>query len=160
MIGASAAVSAVMVAATVQSPNYPLRFMFIPFTFKLWWICAGLLVLDVIKIPSGNSGGHISHLGGALIGYLYMIQLQKGNDLGTPIEKTMDWFVSLFKPSEKVKLKTVHKKKAKTTKPNTKHKGKTDNQQQIDAILDKISKSGYESLSKKEKDFLFRAGKQ
>lgn len=159
LVGASAAVSAVMVAATVQTPDSPLRFMFIPFTFKLWWITVGLLVLDVIRIPNGNAGGHLSHLGGALLGYIYMKQLQKGNDLGTPVEKTMDWIVNAFKPNDKPKLKTVHK--TKKTKSNVVRSTKnTNTQQQIDAILDKISKSGYESLSKKEKDFLFKAGKQ
>ena len=161
LVGASAAVNAVMVAATVQSPDSPLRFMFIPITFKLWWITVGLLVLDVIRIPSGNAGGHLSHLGGALIGYLYMKQLQKGNDIGVPVEKTMDWIVALFKPREKgkVKMKTVHKAKKTKSKVVRSTKG-TDTQKQIDAILDKISKSGYESLSKKEKDFLFKVGKQ
>lgn len=159
LVGASAAVSAVMVAATVQSPDSPLRFMFIPITFKLWWITVGLLVLDVVRIPGGNAGGHLSHLGGALIGYIYMKQLQKGNDLGTPVEKTMDWFVALFKPSDTVKMKTVHKA-AKTKSKVVRSTSTTDNQKQIDAILDKISKSGYESLSKNEKDFLFKVGKQ
>lgn len=163
LVGASAAVSAVMVAATIQSPEMPLRFMFIPITFKLWWICVGLLVLDVVRIPGGNAGGHIAHLGGAFIGYLYMKQLQKGNDIGAPVEKTMDWIVGLFKPTKNVKLKTVHRKYSKTqktTRRNSITHQKTDTQKQIDAILDKISKSGYESLSKKEKDFLFREGKQ
>ena len=88
-----------------------------------------------------------------------MKQLQKGNDIGAPVEKTMDWFVNLFKPSEKIKLKTVHKKVEKPSK-RTFSNTKTDTQKQIDAILDKISKSGYESLSKKEKEYLFKAGKQ
>ena len=159
LVGASAAVNAIMVAATIQSPNSPLRFMFIPITFKLWWITVGLLVLDVIRIPSGNAGGHLSHLGGALIGYIYMKQLQKGNDIGAPVEKTMDWIVGLFKPSEKARMKTVHK--VKKTKSRVVRSSKTSNtQKEIDAILDKISKSGYESLSKKEKDFLFQAGKK
>ena len=159
LVGASAAVSAIMVAATVQSPDSPLRFMFIPITFKLWWITVGVLILDVVRIPGGNAGGHLSHLGGALIGYVYMKQLQKGNDLGTPVEKTMDWIVGLFKPSDKVKMKTVHKAK-KTSSKVVRSTKTTDSQKQIDAILDKISKSGYESLSKKEKDFLFKVGKE
>ena len=159
LIGASAAVSAVMVAATIQSPESPLRFMFIPFTFKLWWITVGLLILDVVRIPNGNAGGHLSHIGGALIGYIYMKQLQKGNDLGAPVEKVMDWIMALFKPKDKVKMRTVHK--AKRTKSKVVRSTKTvATQKQIDAILDKISKSGYESLSKQEKDFLFKVGKE
>jgi len=157
MVGASAAVNAVMVAATVQSPNYTFRLMFIPINFKLWWVCVLLLVLDMVQLSSGNAGGHFAHLGGAAIGYLYMTQLQKGNDIGSPIEKIMDWVVSLFKTSEKSKLKTVHKTKRKVS--STPSKSQNANQAQIDAILDKISKSGYESLSKKEKEILFKAGK-
>ncbi|WP_010520403.1 rhomboid family intramembrane serine protease [Aquimarina agarivorans] len=169
LVGASAAVNAVMVAATVQSPNYSFKLMFLPFTFKLWWITVALLFFDVINIPNGNAGGHLAHLGGALIGYLYMTQLQKGNDIGKPVEAFMDWVVSLFKPKEKTRLKTVYKAKkegrsatstkAKATTTYQSTHSKTPTQQQIDAILDKISKSGYESLSKKEKDVLFKAGK-
>jgi len=157
MVGASAAVNAVMVAATVQSPNSPFKLMFIPITFKLWWLCVAMLVWDLVQLGAlNNAGGHFAHLGGAAIGYLYMTQLQKGNDIGTPVERFMDWIVGLFKTSEKAKLKTVHKtKKTKTTTS----KVQNPNQEQIDAILDKISKSGYESLSKKEKEILFKAGK-
>jgi len=159
MVGASAAVNAVMVAATIQSPNKIFRLMFIPVDLKLWWLCVGMLVLDLLQLKSGNAGGHFAHLGGALIGYFYMTQLQKGNDIGTPIEKFMDWVISLFKPSQKTNLKTVHKTKRSQvqTKPS---KSSNPNQSQIDTILDKISKSGYESLSKKEKEILFKAGKE
>ncbi len=156
MVGASAAVYAVMVAATIQSPNQSFRLMFIPVNIKLWWICIGKILLDLASLKSANAGGHFAHLGGAAIGYLYMIQLQKGNDIGTPVENFMDWLVALVKPSEKPKLKTVHNSK-KRTAVNTKIKNP--NQAQIDEILDKISKSGYESLSKKEKEVLFKAGK-
>lgn len=156
MVGASAAVYAVMVAATVQSPNVTFRLMFIPVNIKLWWICVGKIILDLVSIKNGNAGGHFAHLGGAAIGYLYMTQLQKGNDLGTPIEKAMDALVSLLMPSKKTTLKTVHKNSKRSV---SSRKPQQPNQAQIDAILDKISKSGYESLSKKEKEILFKAGK-
>ncbi len=169
MKGASAGVSAVMIAAAIQSPNYSFRLLFIPINLKIWWIVGALLLRDVISIQYGNAGGHFSHLGGALIGYLYMNQLQKGNDIGQPVENFMDWVVGLTKPKEKTILKTVHKaKKTKsaatrsttsTRKTTLSRQTKTPTQEQIDAILDKISKSGYESLSKNEKDFLFKAGK-
>lgn len=156
MVGASAAVYAVMVAATVQSPNHSFRLMFIPVNIKLWWICVGKIILDLVSLKTANAGGHFAHLGGAAIGYLYMIQLQKGNDIGAPVENFMDWLVALAKPSDKSKLKTVHNNKKRTI---TSIKVKNPNQAQIDEILDKISKSGYESLSKKEKEVLFKAGK-
>jgi hypothetical protein len=117
--------------------------------------------MDLIQIPANNSGGHIAHLGGALFGYLYASQLKKGNDIGSWFEKLMDAVISLFKPRKKSPLKTVHKaKKSKnTTRKTTLSATKNPNQAQIDAILDKISKSGYDSLTKQEKDFLFKAGK-
>ncbi len=156
LVGASAGVYAVMVAATVQSPNMPIRFLFIPVTFKLWWITVGVIVLNLVGWNS-NFGGKIAHLAGALAGYLYMIQLQKGNDIGGFIGGTFDWFVNLFKPREKTKLKTVYKSKDTTSKVVRKSEGPS--QKQIDNVLDKISKSGYDSLSKKEKELLFKAGK-
>jgi len=160
MIGASAAMSAIMIASTVQSPDMPIKLLFIPFTFKLWWITTFFLVTDLLRIGSlQNAGGHFAHLGGAAIGYIYMVQLQKGNDIGISVEKTMDWFVGLFKPKEKSNLKTVHKSKQTSKKYKTAPSSKSPNQAQIDAILDKISKNGYESLSKVEKEILFKAGK-
>ena len=172
LIGASAGVSAVMVAATMQSPNNPLRFLFIPITFKLWWITAGILILDILKIPQGNAGGHIAHLGGAFIGYLYLTELRKGNDLGRPIEKIMDKLSNLFKnistkktvKSKKSPLRTSYRaphfnnKKPSKNTPNTTHSIQRSHQKEIDRILDKIGKSGYESLSKEEKEQLFKAG--
>ena len=158
--GASAAVCAIMVAITVQKPNQEFRFMFISFSFKLWWITVGFLILDFLRIPSGNAGGHISHLGGAFIGYIYITQLNKGYDIAKPIETTMDWVVSLFSSSDAPKMKTVHKSKPKASKNKIKSSTDHHNQKKIDLILDKISKSGYDSLSKEEKAFLFKAGKR
>lgn len=157
LVGASAGVYAVMVAATVQSPNMPLRFLFIPVTFKLWWITTGVIVVFNLLDWKSNFGGKVAHLAGALAGYLYMIQLQKGNDIGGFIGNTFDWGVNLFKPKEKTKLKTVYKSKSKNS---VKKKFENPSQEQVDRILDKISKSGYESLSQKEKALLFKAGKQ
>jgi len=130
---------------------------------KFWWIAAFLLVLDIIQIPMGNAGGHLAHLGGAALGYLYTSQLKNGNDIGKWFENIMDSIASLFKPKErKATMKTVHRT-GKTTKKNHKAKSsfnKNEKQRRVDAILDKISKSGYESLNKEEKDFLFQAGKE
>lgn len=159
LVGASAGVYAVMVATTVQSPNMPLRFLFIPITFKLWWITVGVIVLNLVDWNS-NFGGKIAHLAGALAGYLYMTQLQKGNDIGSFIGNTFDKTLNMFKPKDKTNLKTVYKSNTKTTKGIVKRKQEQPSQKQIDQILDKISKSGYDSLSKKEKALLFKAGKQ
>ncbi|WP_299260987.1 rhomboid family intramembrane serine protease [uncultured Aquimarina sp.] len=160
LLGASASVMAILIATATYIPNMSIRLMFIG-SIKFWWIAAFFVIMDLIQIPANNSGGHIAHLGGALFGYLYASQLKKGNDIGSWFEKLMDAVISLFKPRKKSPLKTVHKaKKSKnTTRKTTLSATKNPNQAQIDAILDKISKSGYDSLTKQEKDFLFKAGK-
>ncbi|MBT8296097.1 MAG: rhomboid family intramembrane serine protease [Gramella sp.] len=164
LMGASAGVMAVLIGIASHIPNMRVRLMLLG-SVKFWWIAAFLVVLDVIQIPMGNAGGHLAHLGGAGLGYLYTTQLKKGNDIGKWFENILDALASIFKPRErKAKMKTVHRtgKTTKTrTRTTTKSKfNKDDKQKKVDAILDKISKSGYESLSKAEKDFLFQAGKE
>jgi len=162
LMGASAGVMAVLIGIATHIPNMRVRLMIIG-NIKFWWIAAFLLVLDIIQIPMGNAGGHLAHLGGAALGYLYTSQLKNGNDIGKWFENIMDSIASLFKPKEhKATMKTVHRT-GKTTKKTHKAKSsfnKNEKQRRVDAILDKISKSGYESLNKEEKDFLFQAGKE
>ncbi|PTX43643.1 membrane associated rhomboid family serine protease [Christiangramia gaetbulicola] len=164
LMGASAGVMAVLIGIASHVPNMRVRLMLIG-SVKFWWIAAFLVVLDVIQIPMGNAGGHLAHLGGAALGYLYTNQLKKGNDIGKWFENLMDYVASIFKPRErKARMKTVHRtgKTAKTARRTSTSKSvsKDEKQKRVDAILDKISKSGYESLSKAEKDFLFQAGKE
>jgi len=106
-----------------------------------------------------NQGGYIAHLGGYLLGYLYATKLKDGKDIGVGFERLMDTVATWFKP--KSNLKTVHRKKGKDEfAGKTKQEFNTfNNQKKIDLILDKISKSGYESLTSEEKEFLFKAGK-
>lgn len=167
LIGASAGVMAVLVGIATYIPNMRVKLLLIG-SIKFWYIAAFLVALDIIQIPMSNAGGHLAHLGGAALGYVYTKQLQKGNDIGSWFEKIMDSFASLFKTTErKAKMKTVYRKttnkKSATEQRNSFSSRKLDKdekQKQIDAILDKISKSGYDSLSKSEKDFLFKAGKE
>ncbi len=164
LMGASAGVMAVLIGIASHVPNMRVRLMLIG-SVKFWWIAAFLVVLDVIQIPMGNAGGHLAHLGGAALGYLYTNQLKKGNDIGKWFENLMDYIASIFSPRErKARMKTVHRtgKTAKTARRTTTSRSvsKDEKQKRVDAILDKISKSGYESLSKAEKDFLFQAGKE
>ncbi|SDR66875.1 rhomboid family intramembrane serine protease [Christiangramia echinicola] len=165
LMGASAGVMAVLIGIATHIPNMRVRLMLIG-SIKFWWIAAFLVVLDIIQIPMGNAGGHLAHLGGAGLGYLYTNQLRKGNDIGKWFENLMDSLASVFKPREKkARMKTVHRtgKTAKTQTRSNNAKSnfnKDEKQKKVDAILDKISKSGYESLSKAEKDFLFQAGKE
>lgn len=160
LIGASAGASAILIFICTYIPNQEVRVIF--FNVKLWYIGVFVVLMDLLQLPtSGNAGGHLAHLGGALLGYLYASQLLKGNDIGAGFSKFFDWVVNLFKPKErKAPLKTVYKNQSNSsTRTSTSYDAQS-NQKRIDAILDKISKSGYESLSKAEKDFLFKAGKE
>lgn len=167
LMGASAAVMAILVGIATHIPNMRVRLILLG-SVKLWWIAAVLVVLDIVQIPMSNPGGHLAHLGGAAFGYIYMKQLGKGNDIAKPFESFLDWIGGLFSGSNRNKprksnLKTVHRRKSSTgTSYSTTYstKSKKEEQARIDAILDKISRSGYDSLSKQEKDFLFNAGKE
>jgi len=157
LIGASAGVTAVLIFICTYIPNKEVR-VFV-FNVKLWHIGAFFVLVDLVQISdSGNPGGHISHLGGALLGYVYARQVTKGNDIGEWFSNFISSIASIFKKGEKKSpLKTVYKNK--TTSKKAKVNNTDNHQRKIDIILDKISKSGYESLSKEEKDFLFKAGK-
>lgn len=159
LIGASAGVTAVLIFVCAYIPNQEVRLIF--FNVKLWYIGVFIVLIDLIQIPtSGNAGGHLAHLGGALLGYIYARQLLHGRDIGDGFSRFIDTLGSLFKKREKKPpLKTVYRnqKGRATTKVNYDRESR---QRKIDSILDKISKSGYESLSKDEKDFLFKAGKE
>jgi len=154
MVGASAGVMAVLIFMATYSPDLEVRIIF--FNVKLRYLGIAFVLLDVIQIPYGNAGGHLAHLGGAALGYLYVKRLDQGVDIGLPFENFTNRVLNLFKKQSK--LKTVHKRKASS---NSKKKVTTQevDQSKIDSILDKISKSGYDSLTQKEKDFLFQAGK-
>jgi len=158
LIGASAGVNAVLIFVCAYIPNQEVRVIF--FNIKLWYIGVALVVKDLVLIGMGdNIGGGMAHLGGALLGYMYARQLFKGNDIGSGFTKLRNAIVDLFKPKEKkAPMKTVYKKKAASNRKA--EYDKQAKQKRIDTILDKISKSGYESLSKEEKDFLFKAGKE
>lgn len=162
LIGASAGASAILIFICTYTPNQEVRLVF--FNLKLWYIGAAVVLMDLIQLPySGNAGGHLAHLGGALLGYWYARQSLNGVDIGAGFSRFIDSLVNLFNGKEKkAPLKTVYKnKKASTSTANSKlDYDKQSHQKKIDAILDKISKSGYESLSKAEKDFLFKAGKE
>src|SRR5690606_24594356 len=141
------------------SPNTELRIF--SFNLKLWHIALFLFLLDLIRIPgSGNAGGLMAHVGGAVFGYVYAVQLAKGNDIGKWFENFMDWVANLFKPRAKKPFKKVHRTTHTSPQRSKAKEQKSNHQIKVDGILDKIGKSGYESLSKEEKDFLFKAGKE
>lgn len=151
MVGASAGVMAVFIFISTYTPNQEIRFFF--FNIKLKYLAIAFILLDLIRIPNGNAGGHLAHIGGAYLGFLYATQLQKGRDIGSGWVRFWENIGSWFRP--RPKLKKVYK----NPRPKKK-KASSVSQKNIDAILDKISTSGYDSLTQEEKDTLFRAGKQ
>lgn len=157
--GASAGVAALLVFVATYMPDSEIR-PFNIFTIKWKYVALIFVSLDVIRMLLGlNSGGYVSHIGGYILGYYYAKKLLDGTDIGSGFERLADRFMGMFK--SKSNLKTVHKssRKSKTVKKTKSTSETFNNQKQIDAILDKISKSGYESLTAKEKEFLFKQGK-
>ena len=150
MIGASAGVMAVLIFVCTYTPETEIRLLV--FNIKLKYIGIALVATDLVMIPYGNAGGRISHLGGAVLGFVYANKLSKGNDIGLFFERFWKKGLTFF---YKKNLKTIYKSdnRSSTIKNKFQH-----NQAQIDHILDKISNSGYESLTKKEKETLFKAG--
>jgi membrane associated rhomboid family serine protease len=140
VVGSSAAVMAIIVATATLVPNYTLQLMFFGLV-KIKYLAIAYFVFDFISIASANAGGSLAHIGGALLGFVFIKQLQKGNDWSKIFDR-------------KPKLKVVkNDNPIKKTNPNTV------SQQEIDAILDKISSSGYDKLSSSEKEKLFKASK-
>jgi membrane associated rhomboid family serine protease len=148
LVGASAGISAIFIGIATYIPNYQIKIRFIGFV-KFWHLAAIWLAFDIIGLIGANAGGSFSHLGGSLFGYLYVRQASNK-------KVSFSNIFSAFLKKKKKPLKTVHKSSKR--KENT-VKNSSPNQQQIDGILDKISKSGYDTLTKTEKEFLFKQGK-
>jgi len=144
VVGASASVMAIVVATATLLPNYTIYLMFLG-PVKLKWIAVFYVVIDFLSITGPNAGGELAHLGGALLGFLYIKALNRGQDWGRSVD-------NVFTQRPKVKVATQNKT---YQQPSV----STPRQEEIDHILDKISQSGYDSLNKHEKEVLFRASK-
>lgn len=153
-IGSSASVLAILVAIATYVPNYIVNLTFIG-RVKLKHIAIVSIVLDLLLIPNGNAGGHIAHIGGAFYGFYFSRQLLKGKDTSRSFDRIMDYLATAFKPSSN--LKTAYRRPQNDDQWRSK---KVDEQKQVNIILDKIAKSGYESLNKAEKETLFKASKK
>jgi membrane associated rhomboid family serine protease len=159
IVGASGAIMAILVATTTYSPLMNVRLLLIG-NVKLWHITLVIIIIDLMQIRLDNSGGHIAHLAGAFFGFVFIKLLENGTDLSTIVSSVIDFFVNLFRKSPSTPFKKVHKNyKKPSEKPTSRIVTKDKTQQQIDEILDKISRSGYDCLTKEEKEFLFKAGK-
>ena len=158
MIGASASVMAIVMAAAFYRPDVTLN-LFLFGRIKIIYIAIAVFVIDFFSLSNGNNpGGHVAHIGGAIAGYLFATQFKKGKDFTLTISRFLDKIANLFK---KRKYKGAHK--VVYRKPETDYDynyRKAQESKKIDAILDKLKQSGYDSLSSEEKRQLFNAGKK
>jgi rhomboid family protein len=149
-IGASASVMAIVIAIAAYVPDYTVH-LFLFGRIKIKYMALAIFILTSVMDFSVNSGGKLAHIGGALFGYLYTLNLRQGRDMGKRFNRGLDFLATLFKPRKK--LKVTHKKPATEYEYN---KMKSEQQARINHILEKISKGGYDSLTKEEKETLFR----
>lgn len=159
MVGASASILAIVTAAAYREPNYPLH-LFLLGAVRLKYIAIGVVVIDLLLMTSSNSGGHIAHIGGALAGLWFAASLRKGSDITAWINVVIDWFASLFNRKERANRKRAKMKVSSRNKDYEYNAGKKKQSDEIDRILDKLKKSGYDSLTSEEKKSLFDASKR
>ncbi|MGC4022373.1 MAG: rhomboid family intramembrane serine protease [Cyclobacteriaceae bacterium] len=153
MVGASGAIFAIMVGAATLLPDYTFLLLFFG-PVRIKYIAAVYIFISFLGSVGTNAGGNLAHLGGALMGFIYIKQLQSGVNLGSWITSILQGFKNLFKPRSKVKVSY------RKSEPRAKSSSEKPSQAEIDAILDKISDRGYESLSKDEKEKLFNSSKK
>ncbi len=163
-MGASAAGLAIVVASAMVAPEYNMRLLFLG-DVKLKYIAAFVVVMDIFALAIGtkNTGGHIAHLGGAFMGFLFITSLNKGNDLSEPVNNFFEKVQNFFRPK---KLKVAYKNTSVRPSLNRNQRAHAvsdesiSDQDKLDAILDKIKLKGYESLSSSEKKFLSDVSKK
>lgn len=161
MVGASAGTTAVLIAGAIYLPNIPIRLWGI-FELKYWMLAVGIVFFDILSLTGNNAGGHIAHLGGALVAYFFIRSMKNGHEWNVYLFQVIDAVRNtLYRNSRKrrgfkfgernyTKYEEVKTKKAKTTNPDT---------SKMDEILDKIKEKGYDNLSKEEKAYLFKISK-
>jgi len=152
-MGASAAVMAIVIATAAYAPNHTLYLVFVGPVKIIWLALIGFILSSVVDF-SINTGGKIAHFGGALFGYFFILRYKQGKDISIWFTRIMDGIFSLFKSRKRMKVS--YKRTSNDYEYNAVKKEK---QKNLDAILDKISKSGYDSLTKEEKETLFKMGK-
>jgi membrane associated rhomboid family serine protease len=153
LLGASAGVTAIIIASAVLVPNFQINLLFVG-GVKLIYVALFVLFLDILNVASySNIGGNLAHLGGALMGFIFIQQYKNGNDLAKPFNRFFDWIKNRAN-TNRAKMKVAYKR---TNKDEEFNYQKKVTQEKVDEILDKISQSGYESLTKEEKDILFKA---
>lgn len=150
---------AVVVATATYQPDRKMHLVLIG-PVKIIYIALVMFIFTSLVDFSVNTGGKIAHIGGALTGFLFAYYYRRGKDLTKGFDRTMDNIATWFKPG-KEKLKVTYKRSTEQKRPADDieyHQHKAENQKEIDQILDKISKAGYDSLSSREKELLFKMG--
>jgi Uncharacterized membrane protein (homolog of Drosophila rhomboid) len=156
LIGASASVMAIVFGAAFYKKDYTIGLLFLG-NIKIIYLALITLVIDILAIDSSNAGGHIAHIGGALVGIAYSYYLKRGTDITAGLNAFIDKTVNLFK-RKPVEMKATQNKRFESDYEYNARKN--EHNREIDEILDKIKKSGYNSLSKEEKKKLFDASKK
>lgn len=154
LLGASASVIAIVIAVAMWAPNHTINLLFIG-PVRMKYIALVSLAMYVIGIASSNSGGNLAHLGGAFMGMIFVLQYRKNKDLTKWVSNLLDKGQKLFKPRPKIKV--TYKRSA--TDDLEYNRQRNLKQEEINRVLEKISKSGYDSLTKEEKELLFKMGK-
>ena len=156
MMGASAGVYAVVVGAATFMPNYSISLILLG-PVRIKYIAIFYIIVSFAGTVGPNAGGDLAHLAGAALGFVFIKQMQRGNDLGRPVTSFLTFVKSFFVKQPKVRVTHRSTKASPRKRTNGVFHSK---QEEIDAILDKISESGYDSLSREEKQKLFDASKQ
>ena len=157
MLGASAAIMAIVIAISFYVPEYTIYLLFLG-PVKLKYIAIFSIALDILMIASYNAGGHIAHLGGVLYGYVFIRQYRKGKDIGKWLNNFIDDLVTFLRLRRCLNIS--FKKKTRIITDGEYNQRKASDQSEIDRILDKIAQSGYDNLTRKEKETLFRMSKR
>lgn len=173
LTGASGSVYGIAVAAAVLTPNAVVM-LFGVFPMRLKFLVGAMVLLSFFEMASKNTGGNTAHLGGALMGFIFVTELRNGRDWGMWVNKIIDFFVMIYNKifnrrsqpkftynkNEKIKVKPAVRVGNNNNDTGFEGASALPNQTEIDKILDKISEKGYESLSKDEKQRLFDASKR
>lgn len=152
-IGASASVMAIVFAVCTYLPNEKI-YIFLIGPVKLINLAIFTAIIDIISIPSSNAGGHIAHLGGALFGYIFIRFIKRNRDITKVPVNFFGKIGKLFVPRKNMKVK--YKRNVSEMNDREYNEYKKERDERINRILDKISRSGYESLTREEKEILFK----
>jgi membrane associated rhomboid family serine protease len=169
LIGASGGIFAIIVGLATLLPDYTVFLLFLG-AVRIKYIAAFYILLSVAELVGSNPGGNLAHLAGALVGFGFIKSLKKGVDWGEPLYSFLDFINALFAPRpSRPKMPRRERTPEPTVASSSNKKSKSEpintsdlapDQDEIDTILDKISKSGYESLSREEKQKLYKASQQ